>query len=391
MKFDHCIGSGGYGSIFEAIYGYNARRVVLKYAHSGSEGDLEDELRNSFFLLNGMLNEFRASLNPESRIRPEIWEGMKSIVCSLWKTPDGALLQKRIMGPNLLEAIEDGVGRPYNCGNPVDCREAIWRAMNFFYTLATVHGLGYIVVDLSCNNIVLDPSTNFSCCLIDWSLLTSIGGRIPAFMLRPSPAEKFPQEYQDVLGKFLAIENKGEEIERVVSQMKAIEFKGDCGDTVRDSPVLKTIFHCVLRPLTFGFLQVPTDERMAKLVEEYVELNAQKERLEQEKADLYAELEALIPPAHPSYDIYLSSCILQAILFGSLGLSGLPHHDILALFQTNNFKNIAETAKAQKMYSPEILARISEIIEAMRNPDPGLRPSAMDVADALREIANSEW
>ncbi|MDR2372440.1 MAG: hypothetical protein LBD60_04835 [Puniceicoccales bacterium] len=387
----NCIGRGGYGSIFEAIYGYDEQQVVLKYAHRGSEEDLENEFRNSFFLLNGMLNEFRAGLNLESEIRPEIWEGMKSIVCSLWRTPDGALLQKRIMGLNLLIAIEDGVneGRvkyPYNDGNPVDGHGAIWRAMKFFYTLATVHRLGYIVVDLSCSNIVLDPSTNFSCCLIDWSLLTSIGGRIPAFMLKPPPAEKFPQEYWEAREIFFAIENKEEEIERVVSQMQAVESKGNRYDIVRESPILKTIFRRVLHPLTRGYLQVPTDEMMAELVVKYVELDEQKERLEQEKAALCARQEALMPPAHPSYDIYLSSYILQAILFGKLGLAGVQRRGIGALFLPNNFENVAETAEAQKMYSPEILAGISEIITAMRNPDPGLRPSAMDIADALRTI-----
>ncbi|MDR0740688.1 MAG: hypothetical protein LBF34_03195 [Puniceicoccales bacterium] len=348
--------------------------------------------------------EYRRVRIANAKIQQRTWEGMKSLICSFGVIENEHLLQRMAMGFNLFNAVVRG--HEFECesylnGYPRSRHEAIRRASDFFYTLATLHDLGYIFVDISSANIILEnagpevpfedvnwisePFTRYPCRLIDFGTLTEIGGRIPNYMLFQSP-EKLPPEYHYAWKVVPKIEAKDEEIERVVSQMKAIEFRGDCGDIVRDSPVLKTIFHCVLRPLTFGFLQVPTDERMAELVEEYVELNAQKERLEQEKENLYRKQTDRMPPAHPSYDIHQSVPVLEIMLFGQSRVEG---HRLFSNELEIVMRNMYNATG--KIYPPEILARISEIIEAMRNPDPRLRPSAMNVADALREIANSEW
>jgi serine/threonine protein kinase len=396
------LGQGSCGIVFGGTHG--DQEVVLKQLLEGAEEELIREYRNAQDLLEAMVEVLRKSYIKHTEIPEEVWLGMQSLVCSVGKTQNGFLFQKRVIGHNVFNTIVKGI-LPYYHGYPDNLRDAILRAADFFSTLAALHKLGFIFGDISSGNVVIEDGTlpyvlyegidwtyepflNHPCRMIDFAFLTRIGIFLPYYVVN-QPVEKLPQEYWEAHEAFFALQNQLDEtnnqLTNVVSQLEDVIATQQRYERIRSNQYWSYFYNYVLNPFTLGYVHVPTDEDMAQLDEQKQELMEQKAVLQQRKMDLLAQQESIpLPPAHPSFDIYQSVPLLEALLFGTLRIPECPNfcEDIR---QVGN----EMLAAIGQTYLEHIFLELLAIVEAMSHPDPSLRPSAKDIANKLYDIGTN--
>jgi serine/threonine protein kinase len=407
----NCLGRGEYGEVFLAELFCNQQRFVVKRALPKREEDLMREYHNAQDLYIAMLNVLRSSCTTHTKIPGKIWYGMKSLVCSVGKTQNGCLYQKWVNGRNVFDTIVGGIP-PYRNGYPNNLVDAILRAADFFSTLATLHKLGFIFGDIRRGNVVIEngpqaykayinsedidwlyePFLNHPCRIIDFALLTRIGNFLPYYIVNQSVKE-LPEEYWNTHKVFFTYQNRIDKIDdrlaNIASQLKNVIATQQKYEGIRSNRYWNNLYS-VISLCTCDCIHAPTDEDMAQLDLQRQNLEEQSTVLRQEINNLLQEqrqqTSIALPCAYPSFDIHQSVPVLEALLFGVLGISERPRSwDDIMEVRRKIFQATGQT------YPEYVFLALLELLESMTYSDPNQRPSAEFIADRLYALGTGSW
>jgi serine/threonine protein kinase len=284
-------------------------------------------------------------------------QGFGGVVTVLGKGPNGSIVQERIHGNNLFDALKTPASdSPYDAsGYPKDLQGAKQRTLEFAAEMMSIHAARRVHCDMKSRNLMLDQEGHL--CVIDLGGVKNIGDGIEVF----SP-------------------NSGPEFTSKMRQYELIEEEMDA---------LKEEFNTLGTPL----------ERKTAIKTKLDELKITCDNLMQELLSFKVS---------PSYDIYSEGTVLPAILFGKAGLdmslqfyegsSSPSYHDATKDMdyedRTEYFKaaftqlNNDMRATTGQGYSEEEIQKMSELTAWMIDPEPTHRPTSEQVFTHLMELNN---
>jgi serine/threonine protein kinase len=347
--------------------------------------------------------------------------GLGATALVLAVTQNGDLVQKQVPGATLEKTILEG-RVPYDTlGHfPNNPQQAIIRTTALFLALVAIHNTGYVHSDIKSDNVmsVDDPMGSYPLCLIDFGIATKFGKPYSSFSSNGGPECVLPSfERAAIQSQILDFESKRDLASQQIKDLKSKYSIQDPRQQIKNIKDQNDVSDLASRLkeierkrayISKTSIDPKSLEKLQQLTERQEFLNLSILVLEE------AQQSIVIPPAHPSYDIYAATPVVLASLFGEAGLqlgqelffhnSDRPIkfqyiHDakqlgfdgyayFLRLLTDLNQKMLAATGR---VYPEPILQNFAHLLAGMVILGPTQRLSAVEIAEALTDMGLSDW
>ncbi|MDR1303423.1 MAG: hypothetical protein LBJ81_02275 [Puniceicoccales bacterium] len=422
------LGRGAYGRV--SAGSLDGQDIVIKegLSEQGRE-DMQKEFENSKAILSSVMQNLGRE-NPEFGLT----YGIGAIAPVLAATENGRLIQIEIPGATLEKTATEG-RTPYDTTGcfPNNPQEAVVCASALPSALVALHHAGFVHGDIKPDNVMItkNPAGSHSAALLDLGLTTKIGKLLsacssngaPEYVLLFYKIVEIQSQISDFESKLSLVSQQIEDLKRknfislknftpiIAQQLKALQAQEDTSTLPEKLDSMCEPLKEAERKRTYAS-KAPIDpkvpEKLWQLTERQEFLTFAIQALEK------AQQSIVIPPAHPSYDIYASTPVFLAALFGKAGLDlgqelffhnpdrpikfQYVHDARQPGFDGYTYFLRILTDLSQRMFEatgrrfPEpILQRLARLFAGMTNLDPTQRPSAVDVTEAFTDFGLSDW
>ncbi|MDR0590244.1 MAG: hypothetical protein LBG09_00035 [Puniceicoccales bacterium] len=415
------VGAGAFGAVYAGSA--NGQDIVIKQSlFEEGRKDMQKEWETSKGLVSSVMQNL-GQKNPEYGLL----YGMGVLVPVLAVTEEGNLIQTRIPGATLDKTIIEG-RIPYDTlGHfPRHLQEALARLTALYLALVAIHNAGYAHSDIKPDNIMLADKPmggdamggviwDYPLYLIDFGIATPFGGSYSSFSPNGGPECVLPSFRLSALQSLiLDFESKRSLVSQQIEDLKRKNSIPDMALQIKESQAQGDLIAQLKemeRKRAYAS-KVSIDPksliRLQQLTERQEFLSSSIQTMKE------AQQSIVIPPAHPSYDIYATTPVALAVLFGEAGLqlgqtlffhnpdrpikfqyvhdAGQPGFDghayFLGILADLNRKMLAATGQG---YPEPILERLAHLLAGMADLDPMRRLSAVEIVEALTDMALSDW